>query len=104
MTTTSNVAAADSSSLKSGALHWLQVAGLGIAIAISGNVVGWNYGLAIGGWGGRRLDGLAMVVLFICFTQPPAVLVVALPGAGVFDGYVGRALGPTFAYLTGMSV
>lgn len=104
MTTTSNVAAADSSSLKSGALHWLQVAGLGIAIAISGNVVGWNYGLAIGGWGGMLLAALAMVVLFLCLTQTLAELAVALPGAGGFDAYVARALGPTFAYLTGMSV
>jgi ethanolamine permease len=98
------VAVADSASLKAGALHWLQVAGLGIAIAISGNVVGWNYGLAIGGWGGMLLAALAMVVLFLCLTQTLAELSVALPGAGGFDAYVGRALGSTFAYLTGMSV
>ena len=47
----SGVAAAPAK-LKAGALHWLEVAALGIAIAISGNVSGWNYGLGVGGWGG----------------------------------------------------
>ena len=104
MSVTPTVVAADSASLKAGALHWLQVAGLGIAIAISGNVVGWNYGLAIGGWGGMLLAALAMVVLFVGLTQTLAELAVAVPGAGGFDAYVARALGPTCAYLTGMSV
>ena len=94
--------------LKAGALHWLQVATLGIAIAISGNVSGWNYGLAVGGWGGMLLAAIAMGVLFLCLTQTLAELAVALPTGGGFDGYVRRAFGPTsgplLAYLTGMSV
>src|ERR1700724_3127525 len=90
--------------LKAGALHWLEVAALGIAIAISGNVSGWNYGLGVGGWGGMFLAALAMAVLFLCLTQSLAELAAALPDAGGFDGYVRRALGPTAAYLTGMSV
>ena len=90
--------------LKAGALHWLEVAALGIAIAISGNVSGWNYGLGVGGWGGMLLAALAMAVLFLCLTQTLAELAAALPDAGGFDGYVRRALGPTAAYLTGMSV
>jgi len=49
--------------LKAGSLHWLQVAALGIAIAISGNVSGWNYGLGVGGWGGMLIAALAMAVL-----------------------------------------
>src|ERR1700683_281408 len=90
--------------LKAGALHWLQVAALGIAIAISGNVAGWNYGLGVGGWGGMLLAALAMALLFWCLTQSLAELAAALPEAGGFDGYVRRALGPTAAYLAGMSV
>ena len=90
--------------LKAGALHWLQVSALGIAIAISGNVAGWNYGLGVGGWGGMFLAALAMALLFWCLTQSLAELAAALPDAGGFDGYVRRALGPTAAYLTGMSV
>jgi len=90
--------------LKAGALHWLHVAALGIAIAISGNVAGWNYGLGVGGWGGMLIAALAMALLFWCLTQSLAELAAALPDAGGFEGYVGRALGPTAAYLTGMSV
>src|SRR5258707_12594798 len=90
--------------LEAGSLHWLQVAALGIAIAISGNVSGWNYGLGVGGWGGMLLAALAMAVLFLCLTQSLAELAAALPEAGGFDGYVRRALGPTAAYLAGMSV
>ena len=90
--------------LKAGSLHWLQVAALGIAIAISGNVSGWNYGLAVGGWGGMLIAALAMAVLFLCLTQSLAELAAALPEAGGFDGYVRRALGPTAAYVAGMSV
>jgi ethanolamine permease len=90
--------------LKAGALHWLQVSALGIAIAISGNVAGWNYGLGVGGFGGMFAAALAMAVLFWCLTQSLAELSAALPDAGGFDGYVRRALGPTAAYLTGMSV
>ena len=77
--------------LKAGALHWAQVAALGIAIAISGNVSGWNYGLGVGGWGGMFLAALAMAVLFLCLTQCLAELAAALPDAGGFDGYVRRA-------------
>lgn len=90
--------------LKAGALHWLQVSALGIAIAISGNVAGWNYGLGVGGFGGMFAAALSMAVLFWCLTQSLAELSVALPGAGGFEGYVGRVLGPAAAYLTGMSV
>jgi ethanolamine permease len=96
--------ASSGATLKAGSLHWLHVAALGIAIAISGNVSGWNYGLAVGGWGGMLLASIAMAVLFFCLTQSLAELASALPEAGGFDGYVRRALGPTAAYLAGMSV
>jgi len=71
-------AAAAPATLKAGALHWLQVSALGIAIAISGNVAGWNYGLGVGGWGGMLLAALAMALLFWCLTQSLAELAAAL--------------------------
>jgi ethanolamine permease len=104
MSDTPAAASGTPATLKAGALHWLQVSALGIAIAISGNVSGWNYGLGVGGWGGMFLAALAMAVLFLCLTQSLAELAAALPEAGGFDGYVRRSLGPTAAYLTGMSV
>ena len=74
-------AAGEPSSLKSGALHWMQVSALGIAIAISGNTAGWNYGLAIGGWGGMFMAALAMLLLFLGLTQTLAELSAALRGS-----------------------
>ncbi len=53
-----------SQDLNAGALSWPKVAAMGVAIAISGNFVGWNYGLGVGGWGGMTTAALAMVVLF----------------------------------------
>jgi ethanolamine permease len=93
-----------SSALQSGSLTWPRVAVLGIAIAISGDFVGWNYGLAIGGWGGMMLAALAMALLFWCLTQCLAELAAAMPEGGGFDFYARRALGPGAGYLAGMSV
>ena len=67
--------------LKAGSLHWLQVAALGIAIAISGNVSGWNYGLGVGGWGGMLLAALAMAVFLNGMSE--ADLVKSQRGPGV---------------------
>src|ERR1700724_2006962 len=89
--------------LKAGSLHWLQVAALGIAIAISGNVSGWNYGLGVGGWGGMLLAALAMAVLFLCLTQSLAELAAALPEAGGLDRYRRRPPGHPPGYLAGLS-
>ena len=94
---------AGSQSLKSGSLHWLQAAALGIAIAISGNTAGWNYGLSVGGWGGMLVAALATVILFFGLTQALAELSAALPNVGGFDAYVLRSIGPAASYLTGMS-
>ncbi len=56
-------------SLQKGSLGALKVAALGVAIAISGNFSGWNYGLGLGGWGGMLVAALAMAVLFFALTQ-----------------------------------
>jgi ethanolamine permease len=90
--------------LKSGTLSWIKVAALGTAIAISGCFSGWNYGLALGGWGGMLVAALAMAVLFFCLTQCLAELSAALPHAAGFDSYARVALGPTAGYMAGMSV
>jgi ethanolamine permease len=87
------------------AFSWREVAALGIAIAISGNLSGWNYGLDAGGWGGMLVAALAMALLFLGLALSIAELSAAIPeAAGGFDGYVERAFGPTAAYLVGISV
>src|SRR5215471_13316883 len=90
--------------LQKGTLHWVNVASLGIAIAISGNFSGWNYGLGVGGLGGMAVAAVAMVVLFFGLTQCVAEMAASLPGAGGFDGYTRTALGPSAAFLCGMCV
>ena len=90
--------------LQSGTLSWIKVASIGIAIAISGNFSGWNYGLAIGGWGGMFAAALAVAVLFFCLAQCLAELVSALPQGAGFDFYARAALGPTSGYVCGMAV
>ncbi len=38
--------------LQKGAAGWVLLAGLGVAYVISGEISGWQFGLAEGGWGG----------------------------------------------------
>lgn len=90
--------------LKAGALGWPTVAALGVSMAISGDFVGWNYGLAAGGWGGMLLAALAMIVMFWCLTQCLAELAAAMPEGGGFDHYARRALGPGAGFVAGMAV
>src|SRR5579872_624005 len=90
--------------LEKGTLGAAKVAALGVAIAISGNFSGWNYGLGAGGWGGMLVAALAMAVLFFVLTQSLAELAGALPHGGGFDFYARHALGPGAGYLAGMSV
>lgn len=92
------------SGLQSGTLTWPRVASLGVAIAISGNFSGWNYGLGIGGLGGMLVAALAMALLFFCLTQCLAEIAAALPAEAGFDGYARFAMGPTAGYVCGMSV
>ncbi len=101
---TDDLASPPPQGLQSGTLSWPKVAALGTVIAISGGFSGWNYGLAVGGWGGMFAAALAMALLFFCLTQSLAELAAALPQAAGFDAYARIALGPTAGYMAGMSV
>ncbi|HVW68307.1 MAG TPA: amino acid permease [Steroidobacteraceae bacterium] len=90
--------------LQQGTLTWFKVASLGVAIAISGNFSGWNYGLGIGGLGGMFAAALAMALLFFCLTQCVAETAAALANEVGFDGYTRAALGPSGGYMCGMAV
>jgi ethanolamine permease len=90
--------------LRQGTLTWIKVASLGVAIAISGNFSGWNYGLGVGGLGGMLAAALAMALLFFCLTQCVAETAAALACEAGFDGYTRAALGPTAGYMCGMAV
>src|SRR6266850_3884730 len=90
--------------LQADALGWLKVAGLGIAIAISGQFSGWNYGLSTGGWGGLVVAALLTGLFYLGFTQCVAELAAAMPSAGGFETYCRKAFGIVSGYLVGMSV
>ena len=85
-------------------LGWVPVAGLGIAIAVSGNFSGWNLGLQEGGWGGMMVAALIMAVFYLCLTQCVAELAAAFPQAAGLDDYAGRGLGPEAGFIAGMGV
>jgi ethanolamine permease len=91
-------------SLQAGALGWTRVAGLGVAIAVSGQFSGWNYGLAAGGWGGLVAAALVTGMFYLGFTQCVAEMAAAMPSAGGFETYCQRAFGIVAGYMVGMSV
>ena len=48
--------------LQKGAAGWVLLAGLGIAYVISGEISGWQFGLAEGGWGGLLIATILIMV------------------------------------------
>jgi ethanolamine permease len=95
---------ASATTLESSALGWTRVSALGIAIAISGNFSGWNYGLAVGGWGSMLIAAVAMALLFFVLAQCLAELAAAFPEGAGFDHYVRAGFGPAAGYICGLSL
>ncbi len=91
-------------SLKKQSISWVKVAGLGIAIVIAGQFVGWNYGLAVGGTGGMAVATLLMLVLYFGLAQSLAELSSAIPSAGGFYTYGRMAFGSLVGFIAGLSV
>lgn len=86
-------------------LHWLAVAGLGVAFAISGSFSGWNAGLGLGGWGGMMLASVSMAIFYLCLTQCVAELASACPeGADGMDTFAAIGLGQAGRFFAGISI
>lgn len=96
--------AATTASLERSALDWRGVSALGIAIAVSGNFSGWNYGLAVSGWSSMLIDAVAMAVMFFALAQCLAELAAAFPEGAGFDHYVREGLGPAAGWICGFSL
>jgi ethanolamine permease len=90
--------------LRRSALDWRRVSALGIAIAISGNFSGWNYGLAVGGWTSMLIDAVGMAVMFFALAQCLAELAAAFPDGAGFDHYVRAGFGPATGWTCGLSL
>ncbi|WP_020498205.1 ethanolamine permease [Sciscionella marina] len=91
-------------SLRTGQAGWVLLAGLGIAYVISGNYSGWQFGLALGGWGGLLIATALMAVMYTTMTLGLAELSSALPVAGAGYGFARRALGPLGGFATGAAI
>ncbi len=85
-------------------IGWVKVAGLGVAIVIAGQFVGWNYGLQAGGIGGMLVAAVLMLLLYLGLAQSLAELSSAVPSAGGFYTYARLAFGNFTGFLTGLSV
>lgn len=96
--------AATTTALERSALDWRRVSALGIAIAISGNFSGWNYGLAVSGWSSMLIDAVAMAVMFFALAQCLAELAAAFPEGAGFDHYVRVGFGPAAGWICGFSL
>eukprot|EP00727_Mastigamoeba_balamuthi_P003863 m51a1_g13474 hypothetical protein (487) ;mRNA; r:84-1544 len=76
--------------------------GLGVGAAISGNLFGWNYGLASGG--GAVLVALALsCALFWCLVHCVAHMASLFPCPGGAAMFAHRALGPAGAFAAGVA-
>jgi ethanolamine permease len=96
--------AATATTLQRSALDWRRVSALGIAIAISGNFSGWNYGLAVGGWSSMLIDAVGMALMFFALAQCLAELAAAFPDGAGFDHYVREGFGAGTGWICGLSL
>ena len=75
---------------------------LGVGAVISGHFSGWNYGLAVAGWGGLLVAAAIMALMFLCLVFCIAEMSAALPDAGATYVFARRAMGPWGGFLSGL--
>lgn len=90
--------------LKTGAVGWMLLAGLGVSYVISGSFAGWNFGLAQGGFGGLLIAGVLMGVMYFAMVFSLAELSASLPTAGGGYSFARRAFGPLGGFMTGAAI
>ena len=90
--------------LKKGIAGWVLLASLGVSYVISGDFAGWNFGFAMGGFGGMLIATILMATMYSCMVFGLAELSASLPTAGGGYSFARRALGPWGGFLTGTAV
>ena len=75
---------------------------LGVGAVISGHFSGWNYGLAVAGWGGLLVAAAIMALMFLCLVFCIAEMSAAFPDAGATYVFARRAMGPWGGFLSGL--
>jgi ethanolamine permease len=82
---------------------WVLLWGLGVGAVISGDFLGWNYGLAHAGFNGLAIATVLMAAMYVCMVFTIAELSAALPHAGGFFSFTRNALGPLGGFLCGLT-
>src|ERR671933_498804 len=90
--------------LQKGAAGWVLLAGLGVAYVISGQVGGWQFGLAEGGWGGLLIATILTALMYTAMVYSLAELSAETPVAGAGYGFARRAMGVWGGFLTGTAI
>jgi ethanolamine permease len=75
---------------------------LGVGAVISGHFSGWNYGLAVAGWGGFLVAAGIMAVMYLCLVFCIAEMTSAIPSSSGSYAFASDALGPWGAYVMGL--
>lgn len=77
---------------------------LGVGAVISGDFFGWNFGLAEGGFGGLAIATVIVAAMYVGITYSISEMSTMMPYAGGPYAFVRSALGPWWAYFTGLAV
>ena len=76
---------------------------LGVGAVISGDFFGWNFGLAVGGFGGLAVATAIIAIMYIGMCYSIAEMSPALPHTGGAYSFGRSALGPWGGFITGLA-
>lgn len=83
------------------ALTAIHLWAIAVALVISGEYFGWNYGWGVAGTMGMLIASGAVTVLYVCFIFSFTELTASIPNAGGPFTYAYRALGPIGGLIAG---
>jgi ethanolamine permease len=76
---------------------------LGVGAVISGDFFGWNFGLAVGGFGGLAVATAIIAIMYIGMCYSIAEMSPALPHTGGAYSFGRSAMGPWGGFITGLA-
>ena len=76
---------------------------LGVGAVISGDFFGWNFGLAVGGFGGLFVATVIIAVMYVGMCYSIAEMSPALPHTGGAYSFGRTAMGPWGGFITGLA-
>lgn len=76
---------------------------LGVGAVISGDFFGWNFGLAVGGFGGLLIATIIIAVMYTGMCYSIAEMSPALPHTGGAYSFGRTAMGPWGGFITGLA-